>query len=310
MKKIITTIAAVAMSTLAFAQLVTNGSFENTTGTSFDNWTLTSGRNKVRTVINLSVNGTPVTIRPATGTKFLGLLNDSPAVNGSISIGRINTVVPMRRRPADIKFKFQYLTSISTESFFAVVTFFQSNPDNGRRDTLQTNLIGLSQRGLLLGNGGNWLQLSYPLSYARWDAESAGAISDSCSIEFFTTGNMASGTSSTSTTTELLVDDVEFTTWGTGLNTVTGVNAPEISNYPNPFNNTTAISYNLAIPSENVSLSVVDINGKQVFTKDLGKQTAGDFTVNFDGSDLNSGIYFYTLTSDNNRQTGKMMISK
>ncbi|MFA9214137.1 MAG: T9SS type A sorting domain-containing protein [Candidatus Methylacidiphilales bacterium] len=310
MKKIITTIAAVAMSAMAFAQLVPNGSFESATGSNFDNWTLTGGRAKVRTIINISVNGTPITIRPATGTKFLGLLNDSPAVNNQIAIGRINTVLPMTRRPASLKFKFQYLTSVATESFFGVVVFFQSNPDTKRRDTLQTNVISLSQRGLLLGNAGAWLQLTYPLSYAKWDADAAGALSDSCSIEFFSTGNMESGTSSTTTSTELLVDDVEFTTWGTGVTSVTNVNASEISNFPNPFSNTTAINYNLAIPSENVSLTVVDINGKEVFTKNLGKQDAGDLTINFDGTDLNNGVYFYTLTSDNNRQTGKMMISK
>jgi flagellar hook assembly protein FlgD len=108
-----------------------------------------------------------------------------------------------------------------------------------------------------------------------------------------------------------MIDDVEFTSWGTGLETtVTAVDQSDLSNYPNPFNSVTAINYSLAIPSSNTNLTVIDINGKQVFTKDLGKQVAGDFTVNFDGSDLNSGIYFYTLTSDNNRQTGKMMISK
>jgi len=310
MKKIITTIAAVAISVMAFAQLVPNGSFETVTGTDFNNWTLTSGRAKVRTVININVNNTAITIRPATGTRFLGLQNDSPAVNGQIAIGRINTVVAMKRRPASIKFKFQYLTSIASESFFGVVTFFQSNPDNGRRDTLQTNIIRLNQRGLLLGNGGSWLQLTFGLNYEIWDSQSAGALSDSCSIEFFATGNMAEGTSSTSINTELLVEDVEFTTWGTNVTSITNVNAPSISNYPNPFSNSTAINYNLAIPSENVSLTVVDINGKQVFTKNLGKQDAGDLTINFDGSDLNNGVYFYTLTSDNNRQTGKMMISK
>lgn len=311
MKRIITTIAAVAMSSMAFAQLIPNGNFENTTDNSFDNWTLTSGRLKVRTVLNLSVNGAGVTINPASGTKFLGLLNDSPAVNNSITIGRINTVVPMTRRPAAMKFKLLYLTSVQTESFIGVVTFFQSNPDNGRRDTLQTQFIALSQRGLLLGQNGSWLQLTTNLAYDKWDAEANGALADSVSIEFFSTGNMAQGTSSTSLTTELLLEDIEFTTWNTSVGTaITSVNAPEISNFPNPFNSTTNINYNLAVASEKVNLSVVDINGKQVFTKDLGKQDAGDFTINFDGSDLGNGVYFYTLTSDNNRQTGKMMISK
>ena len=122
-------------------------------------------------------------------------------------------------------------------------------------------------------------------------------------------GSLGSSTSSFST--ELLIDDVEFTSWGTGLETtVTAVDQPLLNNYPNPFASNTVINYSLAIPSENVNLNVVDINGKQVFTQTLGKQNAGEITLNFDGSNLKEGIYFYTVTSDNNRQTGKMMISK
>ena len=77
-----------------------------------------------------------------------------------------------------------------------------------------------------------------------------------------------------------------------------------------PIASNTVINYSLAISSENVNLTVIDINGKQVFTQNLGKQNAGEITLDFDGSDLKEGIYFYTVTSDNNHQTGKMMISK
>jgi hypothetical protein len=313
MKKIITTIAAVAMSTLAFAQLVPNGSFETATGNSADGWVSASGRTKVRTVFNISSNGTTFSLSAATGTNFLGVLNDSPSVNGAIKIGRVSNTMVMKRRPAAMKFKMNYLTSVTTESFFAFITFFQSN--DGKRDTLLTDLFALNQRGPLLGSVANnkigWLQISKPINYAYWDENFLGALSDSCIIEFFSTGNMASGSTATTLSTELMIDDVEFTSWGTGLETtVTAVDQSDLSNYPNPFNSVTAINYSLAIPSSNTNLTVIDINGKQVFTKDLGKQVAGDFTVNFDGSDLNSGIYFYTLTSDNNRQTGKMMISK
>ncbi len=311
MKKIITTIAAVAISTLTFAQLVPNGSFETATGNNADGWVSLSGRTKVRTTLSIPANGSTFSITASTGTNFLGVLNDT--VNGALRIGRVNTTMVMKRRPAGFKFKMNYLTSVTTESFFAFVTFFQSN--DGRRDTLLTDFVALSQRGPLLGSvTGNkigWLQISKPINYDYWDNNFLNAISDSCTIEFFSSGNMASGTSSSSFSTELLLDDVEFTTWGTGLETtVTAVDQPLLSNYPNPFASSTVINYSLAIPSENVNLTVVDINGKQVFTQNLGKQNAGEITLDFDGSDLKEGIYFYTVTSDNNRQTGKMMISK
>jgi len=65
-------------------------------------------------------------------------------------------------------------------------------------------------------------------------------------------------------------------------------------NYPNPFNPSTIISYQLPIRS-NVSLKVYDTLGKEVITLVSEEKTAGFYEVEFDGSKLSSGVYFYRL---------------
>ncbi len=83
-----------------------------------------------------------------------------------------------------------------------------------------------------------------------------------------------------------------------------------ILNYPNPFNTTTTIEFNLE-KEQAVSLYVYDFTGKQIATllenetKSIGKNQ-----VNFDGSNLANGIYFYTILSDGFKETKKMILSK
>lgn len=80
-------------------------------------------------------------------------------------------------------------------------------------------------------------------------------------------------------------------------------------NYPNPFNPATTINFSLSSRS-NVSLKVYDIIGREVATLVNGVKEVGTHTVNFDGANLASGMYFYTLTAGNFTATKKMMLVK
>lgn len=80
-------------------------------------------------------------------------------------------------------------------------------------------------------------------------------------------------------------------------------------NYPNPFNPATTINFSLSSRS-NVSLKVYDIIGREVATLVNGVIEVGTHTVNFDGANLASGMYFYTLTAGNFTATKKMMLVK
>ncbi len=80
-------------------------------------------------------------------------------------------------------------------------------------------------------------------------------------------------------------------------------------NYPNPFNPTTSI--NLNIPRTGyVLLKVYDDIGQEVSTLIDGELSAGTYIYEFDGQELASGIYYYTLISGLNLQTKKMLLLK
>jgi len=80
-------------------------------------------------------------------------------------------------------------------------------------------------------------------------------------------------------------------------------------NYPNPFNPGTVISYQLSVTGM-VSLKVFDIIGNEITTLVNEEKPAGEYEVEFNGSELPSGVYFYTLTIENYIETKKMLLLK
>ncbi len=80
-------------------------------------------------------------------------------------------------------------------------------------------------------------------------------------------------------------------------------------NYPNPFNPATKIAFDIPI-SEFASLTVYDILGKEVSVIFNEYKQEGRYTVDFNGTALSSGIYFYTLHSGNYAITKKMILNK
>jgi hypothetical protein len=82
-----------------------------------------------------------------------------------------------------------------------------------------------------------------------------------------------------------------------------------MQNYPNPFNPSTSIEYSVPI-SQYVSLKVYDILGNQVAELVNERKDAGRYEVNFNASNLSSGVYFYKITAGNHIETKKMMLIK
>jgi hypothetical protein len=80
-------------------------------------------------------------------------------------------------------------------------------------------------------------------------------------------------------------------------------------NYPNPFNPTTSLQY--AVGSRQfVTLKVYDVLGTEVAILVNEELSAGKYEINFDGSELSSGIYFYQIKAGNFIQTRKMILIK
>lgn len=81
------------------------------------------------------------------------------------------------------------------------------------------------------------------------------------------------------------------------------------SNYPNPFNPTTQIPYQLPARAE-VDLTVYDALGRRVAVLVEGEQPPGRYVVTVDAGDWPSGVYMYMLRADERVRTGKMTLMK
>lgn len=81
-------------------------------------------------------------------------------------------------------------------------------------------------------------------------------------------------------------------------------------NYPNPFNPTTKIRFDIAKTS-NITLKVYNISGQEVATiLNNENVTHGTKEVEFNGANFASGVYFYTLSAGDFRETKKMILIK
>jgi hypothetical protein len=80
--------------------------------------------------------------------------------------------------------------------------------------------------------------------------------------------------------------------------------------YPNPFNPTTAIRFDLPEPAD-VTLKVFNAVGQEVATLAQGRHEAGVHRFDFNGTGFASGVYFYRLNSPSGMiETRKMVLLK
>jgi hypothetical protein len=96
----------------------------------------------------------------------------------------------------------------------------------------------------------------------------------------------------------------------------TGVEDTEIladyklmQNFPNPFNPSTTIEYNIT-EQEQVILKIYDAIGNEITTLVDGLKSKGRHSVVLDGSNLSSGVYFYKIEAGNFSNTKKIVLLK
>ena len=80
-------------------------------------------------------------------------------------------------------------------------------------------------------------------------------------------------------------------------------------NYPNPFNPTTNINFSIA-EAGSVTIKVYNTLGAEITTLVSENMSAGNHVVTFEATDLPTGIYFYSLNSNNVSMTKKMLLLK
>lgn len=82
-------------------------------------------------------------------------------------------------------------------------------------------------------------------------------------------------------------------------------------NYPNPFNPETTLSFTISKNRTHTKIYIFDILGQVIRILDAGVLGRGNHTLLFNGNNLASGVYFYTLMADNDRiETRKMILLK
>ncbi|HEX2869010.1 MAG TPA: T9SS type A sorting domain-containing protein [Ignavibacteriales bacterium] len=80
-------------------------------------------------------------------------------------------------------------------------------------------------------------------------------------------------------------------------------------NYPNPFNPGTTITYSLPKQAF-VELKIYDLLGREVTTLVNQEQKADEYKVQFDGSNLPSGMYIYSIQAGEFRASKKLLLIK
>ncbi|MCP4632737.1 MAG: T9SS type A sorting domain-containing protein, partial [candidate division Zixibacteria bacterium] len=82
-----------------------------------------------------------------------------------------------------------------------------------------------------------------------------------------------------------------------------------MSNFPNPFNSSTTIRFNIPNQSK-VSIEIYDILGRKVDTVCKGLFVSGNHKVIWEAEDFSSGIYFYRLSTNEESAASKMILIK
>jgi len=109
---------------------------------------------------------------------------------------------------------------------------------------------------------------------------------------------------------KMALDYVDQLLVNTGENTSLVPTVFELKqNYPNPFNPTTKISY--SVPTAGmVTMKIFDITGREVASLINDIKTPGVYTVDFNGGNFASGVYFYRLEATNFVDTKRMVLLK
>ncbi|MBK8550778.1 MAG: T9SS type A sorting domain-containing protein [Ignavibacteria bacterium] len=168
---------------------------------------------------------------------------------------------------------------------FSNPTEYTIDSDNNGADTTATiRLSQLDSIAVLMGTTGDSVRCTWR-AYAYNGIDSVGA------------------------SNSFLINIVRNTVGITSFNSLVPEKFVLGNNYPNPFNPTTNIKFDIA-KSTFAELKVFDSRGREVNTLVNEKLQAGTYEYNFNASNLPSGAYFYRLKTDEFTETKRMILVK
>lgn len=232
----------------------------------------------------------------------VNIQNDTTMTNGKLYY---NLNSELYRQQGDSIFKFD--PSLNNEyllfDFSANVGDTITNFEYDENDTLQIILTYKFENGEYLGVNG---------TYFTFFINQTQLIDDEISLSVFDSLGIIERNSTwfDENLSGALIDGIVY-------GNITSVENKDIvihnfnlaQNYPNPFNPVTTITYSLDINSY-VNLDIYNIIGEKVETLVNELQISGNHKINFNASNLPSGIYFYKLASNNRVLVKKMSIVK
>ncbi len=298
MKKIFTTIFALAYVTFSFAQSIPDSTFESWTGGKPTGWDATN------ISMGLSVvTVTQETANPQSGTSsvkmetksLIGITVPGLITLGHINVGNPSTItggLPFQYIPSKLKGYYKGTPATGDQGFIGVGL---SKIIGGVRDTIGQGFMVFPTATAV------WTAFEIPITWAVVDTP------DSLNIIIASSDPTPSGTPVVGSL--FWVDSLYFE-YDPSVGTVqTSKPAFEVSRcYPNPLTNETTI--NFTSPDNSVyNFSVINMIGVEVYNTQINAKT-GQNTFHFSAADLPSGIYMYNIKNGVYNQTKSMVINK
>ena len=159
---------------------------------------------------------------------------------------------------------------------------------------------------LLIGTGGKGVYLSNN-NGTNWPADTVGLMGNSITALAIIGANIFAGTSTEGSIWRRPLSEI-ITKIKDDRNQIPAQFELE-QNYPNPFNPSTKINFTLPKASK-VKITIYNQLGQQVTTLVDGEYSGGPHELNFNASNLASGIYYYRIEAGSFNQTKKMMLMK
>ncbi len=262
---------------------IPNEGFEQWSGSNPVNWV--SGNVEGFTFVTPS--GNPLSGQFAARLETKSIMgNLVPAV---LSAGSDGEGFPVSQRHGQLSFYYKFSKTVSTAYLFVSVGFKKGE------DGIGAGVLAINTPA------DNYIPVTIPVTYINEEIPDLGVI-----LIQVTDQNLSPAASGSYAE----IDDLSFSILTDVNDESAGVNDFSLEqNFPNPFNPSTRINYQIA-KDNFVTLKVYDIIGNEVAALVNNQQPAGKYSVDFNSANLPSGVYLYRLQAGNYIQTRKMTLIK